>query len=151
MRLSVLNFLMWIIYILHILGNNIDCMSTVLQYEIKLFLYTKNVKLYQIKFLRDYTIHPRTHPSQTEKGIGRLSEWKLPNKNKIGEKKTWEFFSLNQVRHCTLDLRRSRLSVPILSGDPCSLRTSVDDGKWGRPVGAHGLGRPTGGLESEFS
>ena len=54
MKLSVLNFFN-VIYILHTLGNNVDCMSTVLQYEIKLFLYAKNVKLYQIKFPRDYT------------------------------------------------------------------------------------------------
>lgn len=118
-------------------------MSPVLQYEIKLFLYTKNVKLYQIKFLRDYTIRPHIHLRLEKELVDSLSE-NYQIKIKLVKRKLGNFslplFSLNQVSHCTLGFRRSRLSMPILPGDLCHLRISMTMGNEPAQTGPTALG-----------
>lgn len=63
-------------YILHSRDNvdNVDCKSTVLQYENKIISIDPKCGVIQVEFLREHT-HMHTHASHTENGwIDILSE-----------------------------------------------------------------------------
>lgn len=70
---------------------NTDCTSTVLQVKNKIISIYQNVKLYQIKFLRDYA-HMHTYTSQTTREL-IATILTLPNVNKVVKRK-FENFSL---------------------------------------------------------
>lgn len=74
MRLSVVNFLMWIIYILHNLGNNVDRMSTVLQYKNKIISIYQKCEVIPNKVSKGLYTHAHTYISNWKRNWQILNE-----------------------------------------------------------------------------